>query len=483
MNEILWKKLSTNSASPIKMSPHRTSHLILGENLSLDSHPLNPASHLSPRVLVVGGGVTGLVSAWVLLDRGYHVTIVAKEWASWTSSQRLTSQIAGALWEWPPAVCGQHTDSISLGMFHPLCDLLRFGITKIIRTKKLPGHSKRWCMVSYRIWDTIASDHDLSALSGVRMRRASFLFPGSIEDDPVQLSKMREIQQSGIRGFIRDRCLMRVPGVNKDYGVSDSYEHLAPIIDTDKAMGWLMQIVQAKGARLMTEIIRGDLFTQEEELLARFGADAIVNATGLGIDSTATAGDKSCYPIHGALIRVINDGTDFPVLNQAITMGAGAAHDENQIVFIVPRNDKILLLGGIVQPNKSELDYNLDTPIMKRMRKRCEDVFPQLKGARVDPKYPIMQGLRPFRGSNVRVERDSRQKRVSGIGRISRSIPSRIVHSYGHGGSGWSLAFGCAADVADIVDEVLDDLAPVPVNMGDPAQEEVNTSQMYKAML
>ncbi|KAI6080103.1 hypothetical protein F4821DRAFT_94352 [Hypoxylon rubiginosum] len=48
----------------------------------------------------------------VLLDRGYHITILSSAWTSY--EQRLTSQIAGALWEFPPGVCGQHTDNISL---------------------------------------------------------------------------------------------------------------------------------------------------------------------------------------------------------------------------------------------------------------------------------------------------------------------------------------------------------------------------------
>lgn len=63
--------------------------------------PPNDAKH----VLIVGGGVTALVTAWVLLDHGYRVTLMSKSWAS--ESERLTSQIAGALWEFPPAVCGK----------------------------------------------------------------------------------------------------------------------------------------------------------------------------------------------------------------------------------------------------------------------------------------------------------------------------------------------------------------------------------------
>ncbi|KAJ5190135.1 FAD dependent oxidoreductase [Penicillium cinerascens] len=379
------------------MSQHRVSPLILSENLSLASDPLEAAGTSSPTVLIVGGGVTGLLSAWVLLDRGYHVTIVSKEWASWTKAQRLTSQIAGALWEYPPGVCGQHTDTASL------CN------------------SKRWCMVVYQIWDIIASDPEMAAVSGVRMKRSHFFFADPIEDDPAQLQKMEEIQKSGIRGFFRDRHLLRVPDVNSAYGIVDAYEHLAPIIDTDRAMRWLMELVQAKGARLVTEYIHGDLFAQENALLERFSADVIVNATGLAC--AETAGDMSCYPIRGALIRVINDGTDFPKINQAMTITADAAHDANEIVFIVPRNDNILLLGGIAESHKWNLDHTIDTPIIKRMRNRCEAFFPQLKKARVDPKYPLMQGLRPFREKNVRVERELRRKQVVWNGNMSKIVP------------------------------------------------------------
>ena len=108
--------------------------LVFWKDLSPHPVPLEPATPYSPRILIVGGGVIGLTTAWTLLDKGYHVTVIAKEWASFGKAQRLTSQIAGALWEFPPAVCGQHTDAISL------------------------HHSKRWSMISYHIWDAIAAE-------------------------------------------------------------------------------------------------------------------------------------------------------------------------------------------------------------------------------------------------------------------------------------------------------------------------------------
>lgn len=78
--------------------------------------------------------------------------------------------------------------------------------------------------------------------------------------------------------------------VDPSYGVADAYEHLAPVIDTDNCMAWLTAaIVQSKGAKLIAQTIRGNLFAQEDNLRVRFHADAIVNAAGLG--SFEIAGD------------------------------------------------------------------------------------------------------------------------------------------------------------------------------------------------
>ena len=56
--------------------------LVLWRDLTPLPHPLQKPSAYSPRILIVGGGVTGLITAWTLLDQGYHVTVIAKEYAS-----------------------------------------------------------------------------------------------------------------------------------------------------------------------------------------------------------------------------------------------------------------------------------------------------------------------------------------------------------------------------------------------------------------
>lgn len=285
----------------------------------------NP-DHTSHHFLVIGGGVIGLTTAWALLDSGHYVTIIAKEWASWTKAQRLTSQIAGALWEYPPAVCGQHIDKISL------------------------HHSKRWAMTSYHIWKQLADPCMGEKDSGAVMSSSGFFFPRSLDENPTELAKMKELIVSGVSGFCRKQSLAEKHRVNPLHGIVDAYEILSPAIDTDVAMQWLMQLVAAKGATFVTEEIQEDLLLIEDSLRARFSAHAIVNCTGLG--SAKVANDASCYPLRGAMIRVINDGKDFPKVKSALAFSADAALD-NEMVFIVPRNENILYLGGMCSPCSS----------------------------------------------------------------------------------------------------------------------------------
>ena len=93
--------------------------------------------------------------------------------------------------------------------------------------------------------------------------------------------------------------------------------------------------------------------------------------------------------------------------------------------------------------------------VPQRMRLRCNRFVPGLEHAELDPHSPIVQGLRPVRGENVRVERELRTKADGSL--------SRIVHSYGQGGSGFTLSFGCAGDVVGLIEEVEAGVAPTPL--------------------
>lgn len=208
-------------------------------------------------------------------------------------------------------------------------------------------------------------------------------------------------------------------------------------------MTWLRYTVSKKGARLVTAKISGDLLAQEDKLLAKYNATAIINCTGL--NAYETAADKTVLPLRGALIRVINDGKKFPKVTEALCVSHDDTHgaDAEDIVFIVPRNDRTLILGGkskplivyflranhyhtgLVQPHVHTLDLTINSPEIVRMRERCNAFVPGLENAELDPD-PFVQGLRPFRDANVRVQREQRTREDGSI--------SHIIHSYGQGG-------------------------------------------------
>ena len=53
--------------------------------LSVASKPLKAPDANSKHIVVVGAGVSGLMTAWILLDQGYKVTILAEHWTNATN--------------------------------------------------------------------------------------------------------------------------------------------------------------------------------------------------------------------------------------------------------------------------------------------------------------------------------------------------------------------------------------------------------------
>ena len=88
-------------------------------------------------------------------------------------------------------------------------------------------------------------------------------------------------------------------------------------------------------------------------------------------------------------------------------------------------------MGSIFQPENDCLNLKDGSPEVKIMWERARDFLPTLNDAHAVPWYPLAQGLRPFTKKNVKV----RAEKVS---------QTTVIHNYGHGGSGWTLAVGCA---------------------------------------
>src|SRR5436853_3598805 len=94
--------------------------------------------------------------------------------------------------------------------------------------------------------------------------------------------------QSEVKAFRNDPPLITEHQINHDIGLKDAYRHLAPMVDTDAYMKWLLAQVKEAGCLVLQERINGDLREQEHQLKQKFGVDAIVNCSGLGARKLAT---------------------------------------------------------------------------------------------------------------------------------------------------------------------------------------------------
>ncbi|MGV9773273.1 FAD-dependent oxidoreductase [Streptosporangium sp. NPDC003464] len=354
----------------------------------------------SEKVLVVGAGVSGLTTALCLAREGFRVTVIAEKFAP-----EIVSVVAGALWEWPPAVCGYHHDQISL------------------------ARSKEWCVTSYGMFEELAR----ARVPGVAMRRSNFYFRRPVDESPHDLHKMEELAGK-VRGFVRDPSLAERNGVSPGYGVVDAYSHMAPMIDTDQYMAWLMRQVKAHGVQVRRYRVEGTLAEGRAELLNRFGAEVIVCCAGLG---TAQLRGIGMYPLRGALVRVRNGGLGGPRISEAHCVSHVEGQDEQDIVFIVPRNQRLLVLGGLAEKDEWDTGINLDNhrPV-REMYERCLAFMPALRNARIDPDEPVRAGLRPFRNENVCLEWDE---------------ADQVIYNFAHGGAGFSFSWGCAKEAVALV--------------------------------
>ncbi|CAI7650284.1 unnamed protein product [Penicillium manginii] len=397
-------------------------------------------------ILVIGGGVSGLMTAWMLLDRGYQVTILAKEWAWFKDFQgsRITSQIAGALWEMPPGGCG---------------------LTEIANHK--PGYAsldnyQQWAIQSYKFYCDYAAllnPHEKGGWSlGLKIADLHQFFYHDIfnvKGQQTEHYKKYKIMKDhpglefgtklygtpeAIRASFNEDTIF-----NSSYGgapLKSAYTHKAPILNTDKALAYLMAVVMRKGATFETREVT-HLHATGQQLLTDFKADVIINATGLGAHDLI--GDKDVYPVRGAIRRVENTRrSQFRHLNDAYLVPA--QHDANnqptKTVFIVPRNDDILYVGSIIQPNNWEPNLTEESPEVQQMWDRAGDFMPRLRTAGFVNHFPFAQGLRPFTMNNAKVRADEKALFL-------------LVHNYGHGGSGWTLGIGTARCAVDIVEELL----------------------------
>ncbi|MCA8949962.1 MAG: FAD-binding oxidoreductase [Planctomycetes bacterium] len=197
-------------------------------------------------------------------------------------------------------------------------------------------------------------------------------------------------------------------------GYGAAIELAVPLCDTTVYLPWLRDLVVARGGA----IVRRELADFEPAFAA---ASVVVNCTGLG--ARELCGDGSLVPVRGQVLCV-----------DAIELPHGLIDDTDpaQPIYVLPRGGDVVL-GGTAQ--RGVEDRDADPAATGAIRVACERHFPALAHTAI---RGVKVGLRPFRPA-VRLEVDPGSERP-------------LIHDYGHGGSGFTLAWGCAVEVANLVD-------------------------------
>jgi D-amino-acid oxidase len=139
----------------------------------------------------------------------------------------------------------------------------------------------------------------------------------------------------------------------------------------------------------------------------------VVNCSGLA--ARELAADPTVSAARGQVVQL----TTLP--------GVPCMCDEDQMIYVLPRRDRIIVGGSWEPGNENEA---VDPAETESLLARACALVPQLRDARV---LGARAGLRPIRADGPRVER-----------------VDDVIHCYGHGGAGLTLSWGCARRVVEL---------------------------------
>lgn len=211
--------------------------------------------------------------------------------------------------------------------------------------------------------------------------------------------------------------LQRLPAGELPAGYADGWAFAAPVADMPVYLEWLAARVVAAGGRLV-----------ERQLTSLPIAPLVVNAAGLGARELVP--DRLLTPVRGQVLLVEQPSIGSPRIEHWLLDQS----DRPRPLYVVPRSDTVVV-GGTADERKEDLTPSAATA--RQVLARAQALEPRLSGARV---LATRVGLRPIRRA-VRLEAE-------------RTPAGTVVHCYGHGGAGVTLSWGCADDVAALVDRL-----------------------------
>ncbi|GAB2883548.1 FAD-dependent oxidoreductase [Myroides odoratimimus subsp. xuanwuensis] len=191
-------------------------------------------------------------------------------------------------------------------------------------------------------------------------------------------------------------------------GYADGWNFVSPIVEMPVHLRWLVGRLDELGGTLTRMNLSG---------LPAPADTVVVNCSGIGSRLLAT--DRTVVPVRGQVLHLEQVGVRRWWLDSATP------------TYVIPRSHDIVV-GGTAE--EGDWSRTPDPQTAERLLGRARELVPELRGARV-LRHKV--GLRPVRPA-VRLER---------VG--------QVVHCYGHGGAGVTLAWGCADEVVSHVEDAV----------------------------
>lgn len=353
-----------------------------------------PADAARPHVIVLGGGVIGWSTALAIasLPSAPATTLVA------ASFDDTTSHGAGGLWE--PYKCGATPPSLINAWGGATLAHLR-----ALHASPAAGEAGVTEHAVFQLWTAAG--------------------PSPAPPDPAWAGVVPHFRRLGRAELDAwEAASAHTPGPRAAY--ASGWTFWTATAQPTRYLPWLAAKARAAGVRTHTARVArlADLATL---LPAAPAPAALVNCAGLGAREAAP--DPTLVPVRGQVARL-----GAPWVKAAVFV------DED--TYVIPNVD-FTVVGGTAQAGDS--DATPRPGDRADILARAARAVPALVGA---PGLGDWAGLRPVRPT-VRVEAEEEGGVVGG-----GSGPA-IVHNYGHGGSGVTLHWGCAAAAAGLVEAAL----------------------------
>lgn len=212
-------------------------------------------------------------------------------------------------------------------------------------------------------------------------------------------------------------------GADLPDGFASGWRYTAPVVSMPVYLDYLLSRFRSAGGQLRTAPV-----SSLAETARGTPAGVIVNCTGAAARDLVP--DPALTPVRGQIVVVANPGiSEFFI---------GNGDETAEIYYVFPHANRVVL-GGTEERGSWSLEPEPATA--ERILRDCAVIDPRLRTADI---IEHRVGLRPARPA-VRLGAGAADENGSLDGKL-------LLHNYGHGGAGITLSWGCAREIAGLIE-------------------------------